>query len=63
MVHRKIPIIKPRYEVVKEIGEVIKRKEDDKRETLKHYLLSKYMQQIINKYNDYIEEQERIKPC
>lgn len=61
MVHRKIPIIKPRYEVVKEIGEEIKRKEDDKRETLKHYLLSKYMQQIINKYNDYIEEQKRIK--
>ncbi len=61
MVHRKIPIIKLRYEVVKEIGEEIKRKEDDKRETLKHYLLSKYMQQIINKYNDYIEEQKRIK--
>lgn len=61
MVHRKIPIIKLRYEVVKEIGEEIKRREDDKRETLKHYLLSKYMQQIINKYNDYIEEQKRIK--
>ena len=61
VVHRKIPIIKPRYEVVKEIGEEIKRKEDDKREALKHYLLSKYMQQIINKYNDYIEEQKRMK--
>lgn len=61
MVHRKIPIIKPRYEVVKEIGEEIKRKEDDKRETLKHYLLNEYMKQIINRYNEYIKEQERIR--
>lgn len=58
MVHRKIPIIKPRYEVVKEIGEEIKRKEDDKRETLNHYLLNQYMEQIIQKYHEQIEKEK-----
>lgn len=61
MINKNKHIIKPRYKVIKEMEEENKKKESDKQEKLKHYLLNEYMKQIINKYNEYIKEQERIK--
>ena len=61
MINKNKHIIKPRYKVIEEMEEENKKKESDKQEKLKHYLLNEYMKQIINRYNEYIKEQERIR--
>ena len=61
MINKNKHIIKPRYKVIEEMEEENKKKESDKQEKLKLYLLNEYMKQIINRYNEYIKEQERIR--
>lgn len=51
-------IIKPRYDILEEMELEIKNKEREKQETLNHYLLNEYMEQIIERYNKQLEKEQ-----
>ena len=51
-------IIKPRYKILEEMEFEIKNKEREKQETLNHYLLNEYMEQIIERYNKQLEKEQ-----